>query len=210
MRAGRGSGFVARGIMPAVLLCGLAACQLALPSFGGRTAAVDPVAAPVAAGLAPEAISATVLGAPGALPPAALPPAGGAEAPAGAPAVAGTGALAESASAVQSAQPAQPAQSAQPAESAPAPAAAPAFSAEMAAAAASCRRSGGHFAPRSAGSKAYACFSTPRDAGRSCRVASDCSSACLARSMTCAPVRPLFGCHEILSDSGARMTQCLQ
>jgi len=90
-----------------------------------------------------------------------------------------------------------------------APAAAPVIPPALAAAAAACVRSGGRYGPRGTGSRSYACFTTPRDAGKSCSKASDCSSACLARSLSCAPLQPLFGCHEVLTDRGARVTQCL-
>ena len=55
----------------------------------------------------------------------------------------------------------------------------------------------------------YQCFTTPRDAGKSCSKASDCSTQCLARSRTCAPIQPLFGCHDILTSSGAPVTLCI-
>lgn len=71
-----------------------------------------------------------------------------------------------------------------------------------------CERRGGTFAPGGI-SGALACFTTPRDAGKQCSTADDCSSACLARSRTCAPVTPLFGCNEVLTSTGARVTQCI-
>ena len=53
------------------------------------------------------------------------------------------------------------------------------------------------------------CVSTLRDAGKSCRKESDCEGSCLARSNTCAPISPLFGCNEILQDNGAMVTLCI-
>lgn len=53
------------------------------------------------------------------------------------------------------------------------------------------------------------CFTTPRDAGKSCHKSTDCSTSCLARSQTCAPIEPLLGCQEILNEDGARLTQCI-
>lgn len=53
------------------------------------------------------------------------------------------------------------------------------------------------------------CFETPKDAGKSCRKSIDCDSQCLARSKSCAPVTPLFGCNPILDSSGREVTLCL-
>jgi len=74
---------------------------------------------------------------------------------------------------------------------------------------AACQDRGGRFAPGGAAGT-LTCFITPRDAGKQCRAAGDCSTACLARSNTCAPVTPLFGCHDILTASGARVTECIE
>jgi hypothetical protein len=54
-----------------------------------------------------------------------------------------------------------------------------------------------------------ACIKRTRDAGKACRKQSDCESVCLARSRTCAPIKPLFGCNEILQDDGRRVTLCI-
>lgn len=54
------------------------------------------------------------------------------------------------------------------------------------------------------------CVNPTRDAGKACRRGSDCEGLCLARSFTCAPYDPLFGCNEILQDDGSRVTYCLQ
>lgn len=72
-----------------------------------------------------------------------------------------------------------------------------------------CTQSGGRFGPRGK-SGALACFITPRDAGKSCTRKTDCTGQCLARSNTCSPVIPLLGCHEILTENGARVTECLE
>lgn len=74
---------------------------------------------------------------------------------------------------------------------------------------ASCEKRGGIFGALGA-SGALTCFTTPRDAGKSCSKATDCESACLARSMTCAPITPLNGCNEIINSAGARLTQCIE
>ncbi|MDP3342732.1 hypothetical protein [Frigidibacter sp.] len=98
---------------------------------------------------------------------------------------------------------------AEPAADIAAPEAAPVIPPALSAAAAACAKIGGRYAPRGTGSSSYACFTTPRDAGKSCNKAGDCSTACLARSLSCAPLQPLFGCHEVLTDRGQRVTQCL-
>ena len=46
------------------------------------------------------------------------------------------------------------------------------------------------------------------DSGRQCTKAGDCQGDCLARSRTCAPVRPLFGCNAILMDNGQTAVLC--
>jgi hypothetical protein len=55
-----------------------------------------------------------------------------------------------------------------------------------------------------------ACVFPTRDGGQSCRKESDCEGVCLARSGTCAPFKPLFGCNEVLQENGARGTLCIQ
>ncbi|MDD8021700.1 MAG: hypothetical protein PHX82_01130 [Paracoccaceae bacterium] len=54
------------------------------------------------------------------------------------------------------------------------------------------------------------CQHRPKDGGQSCRSGSDCEGACLARSMTCAPVVPLLGCNEVITASGLRVTECVE
>ena len=53
------------------------------------------------------------------------------------------------------------------------------------------------------------CVRTTRDSGKQCRKGTDCDGLCLARSGTCAPIKPLFGCNEILQDDGRRVTLCI-
>lgn len=72
-----------------------------------------------------------------------------------------------------------------------------------------CTRTGGIFGPRGK-SGALACFITPPDAGKACTRKSDCTGQCLARSRTCSPVIPLVGCNEVLLESGARVTECVE
>lgn len=71
-----------------------------------------------------------------------------------------------------------------------------------------CERSGGRYAL--AGTTGLrTCVRPTRDSGKQCRRESDCEGLCLARSGTCAPAVPLFGCHDILQDDGRRVTLCL-
>ena len=84
----------------------------------------------------------------------------------------------------------------------------PVGEAKVAAERAACEEQGGTFAPAGK-AQALTCFTTPRDAGQQCSKATDCDSACLARSRTCAPIRPLFGCQDILNSAGVRLTQCI-
>lgn len=55
-----------------------------------------------------------------------------------------------------------------------------------------------------------ACVYPTGDSGKRCERESQCEGACLARSGTCSPVEPLYGCNEILQDNGARVTLCLE
>lgn len=58
-------------------------------------------------------------------------------------------------------------------------------------------------------SMAHTCVKRTRDSGKKCSNSTQCEGECLARSGTCAPYQPLFGCNEILQDDGTRMTLCL-
>lgn len=55
-----------------------------------------------------------------------------------------------------------------------------------------------------------ACVFQTKDAGKRCERESQCDSLCLARSGTCAPFKPMYGCNEILQDNGMRVTLCLE
>ena len=71
-----------------------------------------------------------------------------------------------------------------------------------------CEKKGGIWG--NAGStQVQSCIKRTKDAGKQCRKAGDCESACLARSGTCAPVKPLFGCNDILQKDGSRVTLCI-
>ncbi len=71
-----------------------------------------------------------------------------------------------------------------------------------------CEKQGGVWAVAGK-TAARACVRQTRDGGKQCRKASDCEGLCLARSGTCAPIAPLFGCNEIFQDDGRRVTLCL-
>jgi hypothetical protein len=60
------------------------------------------------------------------------------------------------------------------------------------------------------GGNKFACVSATKDAGKRCEKESQCDGVCLARSNTCSPFKPLYGCNEILQDNGARVTLCLE
>ncbi len=70
-----------------------------------------------------------------------------------------------------------------------------------------CERTGGTWGLR-AGDRLFVCYQPTRDANKTCRIASDCDGLCLARSRTCAPIKPFLGCHEILTEGGVQATQC--
>lgn len=57
---------------------------------------------------------------------------------------------------------------------------------------------------------AQACIRPAKDAGKSCRKESDCSSQCLARSRSCAPFWPIFGCTEVVQNDGAVVNLCIE
>lgn len=176
----------------AVLVCAaglLTACQAALP--GKKTSDVTPNA------VAGDPIEVTTLDAPpGAAPdPAPVPPAGEAG---------GTETAA--------AQPAPAAPAAEPAAEAVAPAPKPDLAetpvtpkSEMQLA---CEKKKGRWVKVKG--ELRACVFQTRDSGKRCERESQCESVCLARSGTCAPLKPLYGCNEILQDNGARVTQCIE
>lgn len=72
-----------------------------------------------------------------------------------------------------------------------------------------CLGNGGEFV-REGDSKSFYCRTTPKDAGKFCSKAGDCEGSCLARSKTCAPTKPLFGCNEVLTEGGFAVTECIE
>ncbi len=75
------------------------------------------------------------------------------------------------------------------------------------AARATCEADGGRFA-KGGLAGTLVCYHTPPDAGKSCETANDCTTECLARTLTCAPVTPLFGCNDIIDSSGRLVALC--
>ncbi|MDF0599158.1 hypothetical protein P1J78_00305 [Psychromarinibacter sp. C21-152] len=70
-----------------------------------------------------------------------------------------------------------------------------------------CEAKGGRWS-RASGSS-YTCVYPTTDANKACTAPDQCEGYCLARSGTCAPVKPLFGCHEIVSSNGGMQTVCV-
>ncbi len=73
----------------------------------------------------------------------------------------------------------------------------------------SCERDGGTWG-RTPGKATFVCYRNLSDAGKLCSGESDCKGLCLARSRTCSPIEPFYGCHEVLSKGGVRQTLCIE
>jgi hypothetical protein len=71
-----------------------------------------------------------------------------------------------------------------------------------------CIKKGGTWSGAGA-SGAKTCVKLTRDGGKSCKREKDCEGYCLAKSKTCAPVTPMFGCNEIVQDNGMMVTLCI-
>lgn len=72
---------------------------------------------------------------------------------------------------------------------------------------AACAKRGGNWSTGGT-SGGHICITPTRDANRHCTNGTQCEGLCLARSQSCAPITPFFGCHEVLTDSGVRATLC--
>lgn len=72
---------------------------------------------------------------------------------------------------------------------------------------AACTREGGQLSSRGQG--LFACVRPTSDGGTQCDAASACQGVCLARSRTCAPFEPMFGCQEVFTLPGRRETVCI-
>lgn len=78
----------------------------------------------------------------------------------------------------------------------------------LAEASVSCAREGGQMTSAPGKSKAKICVRETSDFGKRCTRSGECEGECLARSGTCAPATPMFGCHEILMGAGQKATLC--
>lgn len=107
--------------------------------------------------------------------------------------------------------PSEPVAATPPAEPAAAPAAEPVAPVVPAKSEAqiACERKGGAWYKIGSGEK-RACVRQTKDSGKRCQRESQCEGVCLARSGTCAPFKPMYGCNEIFQDNGARVTLCLE
>ncbi len=74
---------------------------------------------------------------------------------------------------------------------------------------AACEQSGGRFG-KGGLSGAFVCYQDTGEVNKSCSSSNDCAGYCLARSRTCAPITPMFGCQEVLGRLGATSTLCLE
>lgn len=59
------------------------------------------------------------------------------------------------------------------------------------------------------GGAGHTCVRKTRDGGKSCEREGQCDGQCLARSRTCAPFDPLWGCNDVLQEDGRRVSLCL-
>lgn len=71
-----------------------------------------------------------------------------------------------------------------------------------------CEKGGGQWTAI-AGGEARSCVRRTRDGGKACSREDQCEGQCLARSKTCAPFDPLWGCNDVLQKDGSRVTLCL-
>ena len=71
-----------------------------------------------------------------------------------------------------------------------------------------CEKTGGRFA-KAGNSTTFVCARETCVGGKSCRRETDCEGLCLARSRSCSPITPVFGCQESLTRDGLRVTECV-
>lgn len=171
----------------------LAACQLPLPGRDRPAAEANPITG--------GTITTTALDAAPVADPQAPPatPAAGAQAAALAPALPGDPATAPARAAETAAETVT-----ETAPDAPLPHPEPAKSASQIA----CEEDGGTWARAGEGG-GMSCIRPTRDSGKQCDRKTDCQGECLARSRTCAPIQPLFGCNAVLMDNGAEVSLCI-
>ena len=96
---------------------------------------------------------------------------------------------------------------AEPASGDPSPKLEPVGEAREALEKAACEARNGRWSQRGGG---FFCATQPSDGGKSCRTGDDCIGACLARSMTCSPIKPLVGCNEVVTGAGLVVTECVE
>lgn len=194
-----------RIVLTLLLLVGLAGCQIALPGRGGGDLAsaqdaapnVNPITgAPLA--VTESAITVTSLDDPGDKAAPDAPPA----------ATAALASIDSQATQTPGAEaPLQPMITPRPRpdteRAAPPPPQAPKTPAHLA-----CEKRGGRWSQAGASGAAY-CQTITKDSGKACTKSTDCQGYCLAKSNTCAPATPLLGCHDILTEDGKFLTQCI-
>jgi hypothetical protein len=175
----------------------MAACQLALPGRGGPVADANPI---TGGSITTTTLDAAPLAASADAPDPAIPPAQSASDPN----------AATDRNAATDAQPNNDTQpEARPTEVQPTEAAAPTAPVQSKSPSQiACEDDGGTWA-RAGDGGGMACIRQTRDGGKQCDSKSDCQGECLARSRTCAPIRPLFGCNAVLMDNGAEVNLCI-
>lgn len=52
------------------------------------------------------------------------------------------------------------------------------------------------------------CFRPTPDAGKACTKASDCAGSCMADTLTCSEVTPVFGCYDYMDEQGRKAGIC--
>jgi len=72
-----------------------------------------------------------------------------------------------------------------------------------------CESTGGRWGA-AANKGSFVCYRTLPDANKSCTNSNQCRGSCLARSRTCTPVTPFYGCNEVLNASGLPQTVCVE
>ena len=53
------------------------------------------------------------------------------------------------------------------------------------------------------------CYRPQADAGKACTKQGDCAGQCLAETMTCSKVTPMFGCFGFMDEQGRRADICV-
>jgi hypothetical protein len=176
-----------------ILLClGLAACQMSLP-FKKDT--------PDAASAGVTASAGAIMGGPITATPITPGGSGGGAAPVDTPAPTAAPSSAQPSTVTTTEDGATTTVETLPAAAAPPPPE-PKSEAQLA-----CERRNGTWT--SAGKGFKSCVFRTRDGGKTCRKETDCDGLCLARSGSCAPYKPLFGCNDILDSMGRKVTLCI-